>query len=118
MLRPQANTYRVPAGLTTVCPSFAGQAYGNAVGVVTAEELEEEIDEAMVDDDTGESEDDMVIETNDEDEDTTFEDRVVDWSLIMVDDVEPSELEVGEDNISIEDDAGEDFAEGDTGDDA
>jgi hypothetical protein len=38
---------------------FAGQAYGNAVGVVSAEELEDE--------DTRAPEDDMVLEVDEED---------------------------------------------------
>ena len=55
---------------------FAGQAYGNAVGIVAAEELEDE--DEVVDDETGESEDDAVLEIDKVDDETTLEDSVVD----------------------------------------
>jgi hypothetical protein len=38
----------LPVESATVCPLFAGQAYGNTVGVTTPEELEDDDDVVVV----------------------------------------------------------------------
>lgn len=108
VLRPQASTYCLPAGSVTVCPLLAGQAYGNAVGVGTLAELEDdvvvgtsittidEVDMLITIDDDGVCESIMAELESEVELDITEDvvlkpfikdEEVVDMSIIMEDDI-------------------------------